>query len=74
MKHYSIVNKEKFDSLKEDIKGSLSSAIDKLFEGAHLVTINTTSTNTTCITAEYVKDDGSKQSAVLWVDSEMFKE
>ena len=73
MKHYSIVNKEKFDSLKEDIKGSLSSAIDKLFEGAHLVTINT-SGNATYITAEYVDENGSKKISVLWVDSLMFKE
>ena len=73
MKHYSIVNKEKFDSLKEDIKGSLSSAIDKLFEGAHLVTINT-SGNATYITAEYVDENGSKKTSVLWVDSLMFKE
>lgn len=73
MKHYSIVNKEKFDSLKEDIKGSLSSAIDKLFEGAHLVTINT-SGNATYITAEYVDENGSKKTNVLWVDSLMLKE
>ena len=73
MKHYSIVNKEKFDSLKEDIKGSLSSAIDKLFEGAHLVAVNT-SGNATYITAEYVNENGSKKTAGLWVDSLMFKE
>ena len=73
MKHYSIVNKEKFDSLKEDIKGSLSSSIDKLFEGAHLVTVSTNS-NATYITAEYVDENGSKKTAVLWVDSVMFKE
>ena len=73
MKHYSIVNKEKFDSLKEDIKGSLSSAIDKLFTGAHLVTVNT-SGNATYLTAEYVDENSSKKTAVLWVDSLMFKE
>lgn len=73
MKNYSIVNKEKFDGLKEDIKGSLSSSIDKLFTGAHLVTV-TTSGNATYITAEYVDDKGSKRSTVLWVDSVMFKE
>ena len=73
MKHYSVVNKEKFDGLKEDIKGSLSSAIDKLFEGAHLVTIST-SGNATYITAEHVDDNGSKKTSVLWVDSLMFKE
>ena len=73
MKNYSIVNKEKFDGLKEDIKGSLSSSIDKLFTGAHLVTINT-SGNATYITAEYVDDKGSKRSTVPCVDSVMFKE
>lgn len=73
MKNYSIVNKEKFESLKEDIKGSLSSAIDKLFEGAHLVMVNTNS-NATYITAEYVDENGSKKTSVLWVDSSMFKE
>lgn len=73
MKHYSVANKEKFDSLKEDIKGSLSSAIDKLFTGAHLVTVNT-SGNATYITAEYVDENGSKEKATLWVDSLMFKE
>lgn len=73
MKNYSIVNKEKFDSLKEDIKGSLSSSIDKLFEGAHLVTVNT-SGNATYITAEYVDENGSKEKATIWVDSLMFKE
>ena len=73
MKHYSIVNKEKFDSLKEDIKGSLSSAIDKLFTGAHLVTVNT-SGNATYITAEYVDEKDLKKTSVLWVDSLMFKE
>ena len=73
MKHYSIVNKEKFDSLKEDIKGSLSSAIDNLFTGAHLVTINT-SGNATYITAEYVEENGSKKTRVFWVDAMMFKE
>lgn len=73
MKHYSVVNKEKFDSLKEDIKSSLSSAIDKLFEGAHLVTVST-SGNATYITAEYVDENGSKKTSVLWVDSLMFKE
>lgn len=72
MKHYSIVEKEKFDSLKEDIKGSLSSAIDNLFANAHMVTINT-SGNATYITAESVKE-GSKKSEVLWVDSLMLKE
>lgn len=73
MKNYSVVNKEKFESLKEDIKGSLSSAIDNLFTGAHLVTINT-SGNATYITAEYVDEKGSKKSNVFWVDSLMFKE
>jgi hypothetical protein len=73
MKHYSIANKEKFDSLKEDIKGSLSSAIDKLFEGAHLVAVNT-SGNATYITAEYVDEKGAKKTSVLWVDSLMFRE
>ena len=73
MKHYSVVNKEKFDALKEDIKGSLSSAIDKLFTGAHLVTIYTTG-NSTYITAEYVDENGSKEKTTLWVDSMMFKE
>ena len=73
MKHYSIVNKEKFDGLKEDIKGSLSSAIDNLFTGAHLVTINT-SGNATYITAEYVEENGSKKTRVFWVDAMMFKE
>ena len=73
MKHYSIVNKEKFDSLKEDIKGSLSSSVDKLFEGAHLITVNT-SGNATYLTAEYVDENGSKKTSVLWVDSLMFKE
>ena len=73
MKHCSVVNKEKFDSLKEDIKGSLSSSIDKLFTGAHLVTVNT-SGNATYITAEYVDENGSKVKATLWFDSLMFKE
>jgi hypothetical protein len=73
MKHYSIANKEKFDSLKEDIKGSLASAIDKLFEGAHLVAVNT-SGNATYITAEYVDEKGAKKTSVLWVDSLMFRE
>ena len=73
MKNYSVVNKEKFESLKEDTKGSLSSAIDNLFTGAHLVTVNT-SGNATYITAEYVDDKGSKKTSVLWVDSLMFKE
>lgn len=73
MKHYSIVNKEKFDSLKENIKGSLSSSIDKLFKGAYLVSIYT-SGNSTYITAEYVDENGSKEKATLWVDSLMFKE
>ena len=73
MKHYSIINKEKFDGLKEDIKGSLSSAIDNLFTGAHLVTINTNG-NATYITAEYVDENGSKKTTTLWVDSLMFKE
>lgn len=73
MKNYSVVNKEKFESLKEDIKGSLSSAIDNLFTGAHLVTVNT-SGNATYITAEYVDDKSSKKTSVLWVDSLMFKE
>ena len=73
MKHYSIVNKEKFDSLKEDIKGSLSSSVDKLFEGAHLITVNT-SGNATYLTAEYVDENGSKKTSVLWVDSLMFRE
>ena len=73
MKNYSIVNKEKFDSLKEDIKGSLSSAIDKLFEGAHLVTVNTNGT-TTYVAAEYVDEKGSKVKATIWFDSLMFKE
>ena len=73
MKHYSIANKEKFDSLKEDIKGSLASAIDKLFEGAHLVAVNT-SGNATYITAEYVDENGSKVKATIWVDSLMLKE
>ena len=73
MKHYSIANKEKLDSLKEDIKGSLSSSVDKLFEGAHLVTVNT-SGNSTYLTAEYVDEDGSKKTSTLWFDSLMFKE
>ena len=73
MKHYSIVNKEKFVGLKEDIKGSFSSAIDNLFAGAHLVTINT-SGNATYITAEYVEENGSKKNRVFWVDAMMFKE
>lgn len=73
MKHYSVVNKEKFDGLKEDIKGSLSSAIDKLFAGTHLVTVST-SGNATYITAEHVDENGSKKTSVLWVDSMMFKE
>ena len=73
MKHYSIVNQEKFNSLKEDIKGSLSSAIDNLFEGAHMVTVNTNG-NATYLTAEYVDENGSKKTAVLWVDSLMLKE
>lgn len=73
MKHYSIVNKEKFDGLKEDIKSSLSAAIDKVFTGAHIVTVNT-SGNSTYITAEYVDEKGVKKTATLWVDSLMFKE
>lgn len=73
MKHYSIVDKEKFDGLKEDIKSSFSSSINKLFEGAHLVTVNT-SGNSTYITAEYVDEKGVKKTATLWVDSLMFKE
>lgn len=72
MKHYSVVEKEKFNSLKEDIKGSLASAIDKLFEGAHMITVNT-SGNSTYLTAEYVVD-GSKKTSVIWFDSLMFKE
>lgn len=73
MKSYSVVNKEKFESFKEDIKGSLSSSIDKLFTGAHLVTVNTNG-NATYITAERVDDKGEKKTTVLWVDSLMFKE
>ena len=73
MKHYSITNKEKFDSLKEDIKGSLSFAIDKLFEGAHLVTVNTNG-NATYITAEYVDENAAKKTRVIWFDSEILKE
>lgn len=73
MKHCSIVNKEKFDNLKEDIKDALSSSVDKLFEGAHLVTVNT-SGNSTYLTAEYVDENGSKKTSVLWFDSLMFKE
>ena len=73
MKHCSVVNKEKFDGLKEDIKSSLSSAIDKLFEGAHLASVKT-SGNATYITAEYVDENGLKKTSVLWVDSLMFKE
>lgn len=73
MKHCSIVNKEKFDNLKEDIKDALSSSVDKLFEGAHLVTVNT-SGNSTYLTAEYVDEDGSKKTSTLWFDSLMFKE
>lgn len=73
MKHCSIVNKEKFDNLKEDIKDALSSSVDKLFEGAHLVTVNT-SGNSTYLTAEYVDENGSKKTSTLWFDSLMFKE
>lgn len=73
MKHYSIVNKEKFDGLKEDIKSLLSSAIDNLFTGAHMVTVHT-SGNSTYITAEYVDEKGIKKTATLWVDSMMIKE
>ena len=73
MKHCSIVNKEKFDNLKEDIKDALSSSVDKLFEGAHLVTVNT-SGNATYLTAEYVDENGSKKTSTLWFDSLMFKE
>ena len=73
MKHYSIVNKEKFDGLKEDIKNSLSSSVDKLFTGAHMVTVNT-SGNSTYIAAEYVDEKGVKKTATLWVDSMMVKE
>ena len=73
MKHYSIVNKEKFDGLKEDIKSSISTAIDKLFTGAHMMSVNT-SGNSTYITAEYVDEKGVKKTATLWVDSLMFKE
>lgn len=73
MKNYSAVNKEKFESLKEDIKGSLSAAIDNLFTGAHLMTVHT-SGNSTYFTAEYVDEKGSKKTSVLWVDSLMLKE
>lgn len=73
MKHYSIVNKEKFDGLKEDIKSSLSSSVDKLFTGAHMVTVNT-SGNATHITAEYVDEKGVRKTVALWVDSMMVKE
>lgn len=73
MKHCSIVNKEKFDNLKENIKDALSSSVDKLFEGAHLVTVNT-SGNSTYLTAEYVDENGSKKTSTLWFDSLMFKE
>lgn len=73
MKYYSIVDKEKFDGLKEDIKSSLSSSIDKLFTGSHLVTVNT-SGNSTYLTAEYVDEKGVKKTATLWVDSLMVKE
>ena len=73
MKHYSIVNKEKFDGLKEDIKSSISTAVDKLFTGAHMMSVNT-SGNSTYLTAEYVDEKGVKKTATLWVDSLMFKE
>ena len=46
MKSYSVVDKEKFESLKEGIKESLNASIDKLFAGAHLVSISTNGTAT----------------------------
>lgn len=72
MKSYSIVNKTEFDGLKEDIKGSIASTIDQLFETAHMVTINEYN-GQTFIHFKSVKD-GAEVTETVWIDPILFKE